>query len=80
MLYRWEIDNSLVDEETMMDIAVEEVDSEDLSNAINSKIECYGFEWIWNNLSEVARMAIFEDAVEEYCNSYFVAEEEEDGD
>lgn len=58
--------------------AVTKINSEDLYRVISSKIECYGFEWIWNNLSEVARMAAFEEAVEEYWDAYFVAEEEKD--
>lgn len=77
MLYRWENDGSIVSEEEMYNIATTEVGGDNLWKVLSSKVDEYGFEWLWRNLSEDARLEIFDAAVTDYCYIYFTEVENE---
>ena len=71
MLYQWEIDGSIVSEEEMYNIATVEVGGDNLWEVLSCKVDEHGFDWLWRNLSEDARLEIFDAAVDNYCDIYF---------
>ena len=78
MSYKYETDNSVVSREEMYEIAAHEIDGDDLWNALMYEIDENGFEWLWKNLSEMARVEIFDVAMNNYCDMYFTEMENED--
>ena len=77
MLYEWEVDSSVVSEEVMIEIAQNEIDDDDLWESLKYQIENRGFDWLWRNLSENARVEILDLAVGNYCDVYFTEVEDE---
>lgn len=71
MLYEWKINGSIVYEDGMYEIATEEVNNDDLWEVLTYKVGTRGFDWLWRNLSDEARLEIFDTAVQNYCDIYF---------
>ena len=71
MLYEWEIDGSVVSEDRMHEIAAEEVNNDNLWDALRCKVDEHGFDWLWRNLDDDVRLEIFDAAVADYCAVYF---------
>ena len=78
MFYKYETDNSVVSREEKYEIAAQEIDGDDLWDALMYEIDEHGFEWLWKNLSEVARVEIFDVAMNNYCDMCFIEMENED--
>lgn len=78
MFYKYEPDNSVVSREEMYEIAAHEIDGGDLWNAFMYEIDEHGFEWLWENLSDMARVEISDVAMNNYCDMCFTEMEDED--
>ena len=78
MFYKYEPDNSVVSREEMYEIAAHEIDGDDLWNAFMYEIDENGFEWLWKNLSDMARVEVSDVAMNNYCDVYFTEMENED--
>lgn len=78
MLYKYEPNNSVVSREEMYEIAAHEIDGDDLWRALMYEIGEHGFNWLWKNLSEMARVEISDVAMNNYCDMCFTEVENVD--
>ena len=54
MIYEWVVDSSTVTEERMQEIAAEEVDCEEMEDALRMLVDEHGFSWLLKQLKEEA--------------------------
>ena len=77
MIYEWVVDGSTVTEERMQEIAAEEVDCEEMEDALRMLVDEHGFSWLLKQLKEEAWLEVVDLAKETYMEEYFIEVEDE---
>lgn len=77
MIYQWVVDGSTVTEERMQDIAAEEVDYEEMVDALYMLTNERGSSWLLKQLKEEALLEVVDLARETYMEEYFIEDEDE---
>jgi len=77
MIYEWVVDSSTVTEERMQEIAAEEVDYEEMEDALHMLVDEHGFSWLLKQLKEEAWLEVVDLAKETYTEEYFIEVEDE---
>jgi len=77
MIYEWVVDSSTVTEERMQEIAAEEVDYEEMEDALHMLVDEHGFSWLLKQLKEEAWLEVVDLAKETYMEEYFIEVEDE---
>lgn len=77
MIYEWVVDSSTVTEERMQEIAAEEVDYEEMEDALHMLTDERGFSWLLKQLKEETLLEVVNLAREVYMEEYFTEVEDE---
>ena len=77
MIYEWVVDSSTVTEERMQEIAAEEVDCEDMIDALYTLAGERGYSWLLKQLKEETLLEVVDLAIEMYKEEYFLEVEDE---
>lgn len=77
MIYEWVVDSSTVTEERMQEIAAEEVDYEEMIDALHMLTDERGFSWLLKQLKEETLLEVVDLAREVYMEEYFTEVEDE---
>lgn len=77
MIYEWVVDSSTVTEERMQEIAAEEVDYEEMIDALYMLTNEHGSSWLLKQLKEETLLEVVDLARETYMEEYFIEVEDE---
>lgn len=77
MIYEWVVDSSTVTEERMQEIAAEEVDCEEMIDALYMLAGERGHSWLLKQLKEETLLEVVDLAIEMYKEEYFLEVEDE---